>query len=274
MSDFASASAIVPAGELRWTGDAPADWTQGRTAFGGIIGAVAVEAATQAIGPDRPIRCIDVAFVAPVVGPFEVEVEILDAGRSATQASVSVRTPDGRLTSRTHVVAGLGRDSALIVPARPVNPPADGDPGEQGVTMPFLEGVTPTFTQHVHYQWVSQAFPFTGGKADDTKIRGWCRHRTAASGSGAVVALLDAWPPTSMIMADRPVPGSTVRWSAHLTGLAGQVPDGAWLWFEADTVHSASGYTTEVASLFLDGELVAWGEQLMAVYDKRSPLPS
>ncbi|MFI7587013.1 acyl-CoA thioesterase [Spongisporangium articulatum] len=276
MTDFQDASALAPAGDLRWTADLPPDWTQGRTAFGGLVAALAADVAARVCGPDRPIRSLDVAFVAPLTGPVEVTVEELGAGRSATQLSVSLRSAQtGELGTRVHVVGAAARDSAVVVRAEPTDLPGDGDPAAQGVELPYLDGVTPVFTQNVRYQWCGEAFPFTGSGPSGTRIRGWCRHRTPAAGLAAVVSLLDAWPPAVLPMLTGPAPASTVRWSVAVTGDVEAVAPDTWLWFEADVVQAADGYLTEVAALYRpDGgggfELLARGEQLIAVYDRRS----
>src|SRR5258708_7013487 len=106
MTDFLAATALVPAGELRWKAFLPEDWSQGRTTFGGVVGALAAEAAAQVAGEHRPVRSLDVAFVAPLpFGAVELEAEVLGEGRSVIQLAVSVRSGE-LLGARAHVVAG------------------------------------------------------------------------------------------------------------------------------------------------------------------------
>jgi acyl-CoA thioesterase len=60
-----------------------------------------------------------------------------------------------------------------------------------------------------------------------------------------------------------------VHWTAHLVG---PIPEsGAWLRFRAVPVSAAEGYVTTRGHLWnVDGELVAWMEQLVMVFDRPS----
>ena len=275
MTDFTTAMHLTPIGDLRWAADLPVDWAQGRTTFGGLIGAMAARVATLVVGADRPLRSLDVAFVAPLpVGPAEVDVEVLGAGKAITQLVVNFRS-GGVLGARVHVVAGASRVSALRVDTGPSEMVA-GDPAEQGVELPYVPGVMPVFGQHMEFRWCSPAFPFSGGGPETARLNGWVRHRDVAHGLEAMLALLDAWPPVILPMATGPVPVSTVRWAIHLASAdevgepGGYDADKQWVWYEARTVQCADGYATAYASMYSEGRLVAWSEQLIAVYDKPS----
>jgi hypothetical protein len=85
-------------------------------------------------------------------------------------------------------------------------------------------------------------------------------------------------------MANGPIPASTVRWAIQLASpdqVWAAVPDGLdaglitpfdadkqWVWYEARTVQCADGYATAYASMFAEGRLLAWSEQLITVYDR------
>ncbi len=278
MTDFSAAMRLTPLDERRWTADLPADWAQGRTTFGGLIGALAARVATLTVGPERPLRSLDLAFIAPLpAGPAEVDVEVLGAGKAVTQLAVTFRS-GGVLGARVHVVAGAARVSALRVDTGPTEM-VEGDPAEQGVELPYMPGVMPEFGKNVEYRWCSEAFPFTGGGPETARLNGWVRHRTDAHGLEAMIALLDAWPPVVLPMATGPTPASTVHWAIHLAPPEAYpaASDGTdagfdaakqWVWYEARTVQCADGYATAYASMFAEGRLVAWSEQLIAVYDR------
>lgn len=271
MTDFDVASATTPAGDLRWSVELPPDWAQGRTTFGGLIGAVAARVAAEVVGADRPIRTMDLAFVAPLPsGPAAVEAEVLGSGRAVTQLVVSFRSGD-TLGARVHVVTGAARESAAVMETGPAALVA-GDPAEQGTELTHVPGVTPEFTQQLDFRWCSPAYPFTGTGPEGAVVDGWIRHRSEASGLPALIALLDAYPPAVLPMLPRPAPGSTVRWALHLAAPSAvdlQPVDAGkqWFWYEARTVQAGEGYATAHASLYTDsGRLLAWSEQLVAVY--------
>jgi acyl-CoA thioesterase len=125
--DFATAMQLTPVGDLRWGADLPADWSQGRTTFGGLVGALAARVAALVVGADRPLRTLDVAFVAPLPpGPVEVSVEVLTSGKAVTHLVVSL-VSGGVLGARVHVVAGASRESTLLATTGPTEM-VDGDP--------------------------------------------------------------------------------------------------------------------------------------------------
>lgn len=269
--DFETASAITPTGNLTWSAHLPADWAQGRTTYGGLVGAIAARVAAEVAGADRPIRTLDLAFVAPLPpGEVEIEAEVLGSGKAVTQLVVSVRS-GGTLGSRAHVVAGAARESAAVME---VGPAAlrEGDPAEQGFPLDHRPGITPEFTQQLEYRWCSPGIPFSGAPAESAVIDGWVRHRSPAAGLPALIGLLDAFPPAVLPMLPRPAPGSTVRWALHLAAPSAvdlQPVDATkqWCWYEARTVQAGEGYASTYASVFTDsGRLLAWSEQLIAVY--------
>ncbi len=276
MTDFGTVMQLTPIGDRRWSAELPADWGQGRTTFGGVLAGLAARVAHQVVGADRPLRSLDVAFVAPVrPGVAELELEILGEGTAVTQLVVSIRS-GGVLGCRVHIVAGAARVSAMRVDTAPAELP-EGDPAEQGVPFPYLPGITPDFVQHIEYRYCGQHFPFEGGGPETARLKGWARHRSVAQGLEATIALLDSWPPVVIPMATGPTPFSTIRWAIHLAGLnelsdqeLAEVDAGAqWFWYEAQTVQCADGYATGTAAMYAaDGTLLAWSEQLIAVYDR------
>lgn len=285
MTEFSDAMRLTPTGDRRWSATLPADWGQGRTMFGGLLAALAARVAGQVVGADRPLRTLDVAFLAPIPpGEVELQLEVLGQGKAVTQLVVDLRS-SGELGCRVHVVAGAARESALRVEAGPAELEA-GDPGAQGVDLAYLPGVMPIFCQHIEYRWCSEVLPYGGGGPEAARLKGWARHRSVAPGLEAAIALLDSWPPVILPMATGPTPVSTVRWAIHLTDLPDQVladlgladqgladqagADGGepWFWYEAQTVHCADGYATAYASMYAGGRLLAWSEQLIAIYDR------
>ncbi|MEZ4381058.1 MAG: thioesterase family protein [Nannocystaceae bacterium] len=251
--------------DLRWEGAIPETWLQGRTAFGGLSGAIGLRVMREAIADERPPRSVDVAFVAPVVaGPASATVEILRRGRNLTQASARI-VQEGAVRAVISGVFAGPRPSAVRVDAEVAAPPL---PVAEARELPFIPGVTPTFTQHLDLRWADGGFPFSGHHTEG--IAGYCRHRTPADGVEALLALVDAWPAPVLPLLDRPTPASTVRWTVHLIG---EPPaSDAYCWLRSTTIAAGDGYATTVARLHgPDGELLAWAEQLVAIFDEPKP---
>lgn len=259
-SGFNEASAITPRGD-GWTAEIPADWAQGRTAFGGLSAAITLRAVQELPGlSGLPVRSVDVAFVGPVApGSVQVTAEVLRRGKYLTHAAAQLLGPAGEALVRTHVVLGHRRESGVHVAPRDPEPVAMADCTE----MPFIPGLVPDFVQGFDFRFATP-FPFTG--SSEARIDGYCRHRSVADGIPAIVALVDAWPGTVLPVLTSPAPASTVRWSMQFPGdepVAGQ----DWFWYESRTAVAAGGYSTIVAHLWAGERLVAWSEQLLAVFD-------
>lgn len=252
----------LPDGSFR--ADIPADWAQGRTAFGGLAASVLIRAVQQLPGlPDLPVRSIDVAFVGPVPpGPVRIHAQVLRQGKYLTHAAAELTGATGEQTlTRTHVVLGRLRDSAVSVLAPPPKPVAMAD----CIEMPYLPGITPDFTRNLEFRFAT-GFPFSG--SDEARITGFCRHRSPEQGIPAVAALVDAWPGTVLPLLTAPAPASTVRWTLHFPGDE-PIRGDEWFWYTSDTVVASGGYSTMTAQLWQDDRMVCWSEQVLAIFDRR-----
>jgi len=93
----------------------PSDWGQGRSTFGGLIVALALERMRERVEPDRRPRSLLVAFIGPVApGPITIQVEVLREGKSATQLEARVIQAGATCCTITAAFAGE-RESKLVV---------------------------------------------------------------------------------------------------------------------------------------------------------------
>ena len=77
---------------LRYAADLDASWASLRGVHGGYCSALLVRAA-EATFPDRAVRTVAASFLRPTeVGPAEIDLDIVRAGRSVTLVS----QPDGQ----------------------------------------------------------------------------------------------------------------------------------------------------------------------------------
>lgn len=243
-------------------GRLPERWMQGRGAYGGITAALALEAALRVV-PDVALRSVIVQFLGPVRAEVETacRAELLKAGRTISVVEARVEQ-EGTPRTLVHATFGAGRRSGLHIPTPPA--PAGAAP-DDGVRLSHIPGVTPQFLQGLELRWLDGQPPFTGASED--LVGGWCRHLGDEHGWPAVLGLLDAWPGPVLPLGTGPFPASSVHWTAHLVA-SEPPPPGAWLRFRATGVHAADGYHSFVAHLWDErGALVAWSEQLVAVFD-------
>lgn len=245
-----------------WADDASqitADWLQGRGAFGGLITASGLRGALAAL-PDLPVRSVTTRFLAPArPGPIRRDVAVMTSGKAVSTVRARIWSAD-TLAAEIDVVLGPRRPSRLRVPG----PPMVAGPGpDAGFPVVHIPDVTPAFLQHADLRLLDGSPPFSGG--DDPSTGGWCRWKDGALDTCALVALIDAWPPAVIGLGIGPFPSATVTWTVHLTGASSV---GEYLRFHAHTVASGDGFATTLGHLWgADGALVAWSEQLVAVFD-------
>jgi acyl-CoA thioesterase len=265
MTTFLQQTRWQPDGEGRYHGALDASWGQGRALFGGILTGAALEAMADLVGTDRPPRAVTTSFIGPAApGTATMTAQIMRAGRALTTAEARIEQ-GGAVCVTVQASFGAPRPSNIIITAPPHSQP---DPDlENTVEMPYLEGITPRFTQHFGYRWEDGRYPFSG--SDVAISSGWCRHRTrTGSVHAAIVGLLDAWPAPMLTMPSRPIPASTVSWTAAFVDVPSPAEAEGWWYFRALPVHSSHGYATTRGMLYApDGRLAAHMDQLVVIFD-------
>lgn len=241
----------------RWVAELPTGWGQGRTVYGGLSAAMLVELVRRTV--DRPVRVLQLQYLAPIVpGAVEGRIEVVRSGRSCTFVRVEL-VQDG--------VPGLVGHATLIAarPGTEVVPPAAPVWPEPTRIVPLqpVPGAIPEFVQHFDLRWVEGSIPFQG--ADEARFGAYVgfREPSAQRVQAHQIAMLDAFPCPTLGLLDRPVPASTVTWSAHLLA----PPEPGPHRFRYRTVAAADGFSTAVGYLWgPSGALVAWTEQTVAVF--------
>ena len=256
-----------------WTWSPDDNWLQGRTIFGGITVAAVANAMTAEVlsqsASDAPVptlRTIQYSFAAPLLAgkPASFEVTIDRRGSSATFASAAI-IQDEVVVGRANAVFGVSRESKLR--KSPPVPALDKSLGE-AFEFPYIEGITPVFMQQFDMRWAVDELPLQG--QPEGIVGGYMRHRSDVSGTPAIVALLDVWPPSVITMVDKPVMASSVALTMHLLEDAPQFGPEDWFEFKYETLSAGDGYATELGYLSLNGRVIGWVEQLVAVFDDRS----
>lgn len=257
---FATASQPTAIEPGRWRMTVHPGWDQGRTVFGGLVAANLANAMATFALPTQQLRVITTSFAAPITGETaEIRARQDRVGKSTTFTSAEVWQGD-ELKTRAHAIFADDRPTSITSAA--VAGPID-KPLEEADQLPFIEGMVPNFIKHFDLRWGVGDFPYTGSKKGT--IGGYCRHQEPADGVGAILGLLDAWPPATLPMATGPASGSSMNWTAHFVG---PIPEAGTDWFEFryDTVAAGNGYATFAGTLSHDGQVIAWTEQLGAVF--------
>ena len=172
MTAFPELIAARMRGDHATTFEVTEDWLQGRTSFGGLISAYAVQAMRDVAGAGWPanvsLRALQTSFIAPIgSGKVDVAVRLLREGKSVRQVQAEVRK-DGQTCSVMLGVFAVQRASALAV-LRPTRP-APARQVDELASMPFVQGAVPNFLQHFETRWADGPLPFSGGSGSAISI--------------------------------------------------------------------------------------------------------
>lgn len=243
----------------------PANWCQGRTAFGGLSASLLYQAIRQQIEPSRRLLSLSTNFVGPLLADtdFSLHIEILREGKNSTQV-LAKAVQNGQVSVIVQGCFAKSRDSGIHVPVckemtlKPVDP---------RYILPFQSGAMPEFFQHVDLCPQQGGMPFVG--ADTSHLGGWMKLKQmpSALNEAHIIALTDAWPPTLLQMFKQPAPASSMSWYLEFVQQPHLEP-GQWLGFEAITHHCKDGYGLEDGCIWSQsGELIALTRQTVALFD-------
>lgn len=238
-----------------------AAWMQGRGAFGGVVAAAGLRAMSTHVPPERTPRSLTVTFYGPVTdAPATLDARVVRAGRNVTFTEAEI-VQEGTPRARISASYGDPRPSAIAVTPERVELP---DP-QDFVRFAHIPDVTPVFVGNVDWRWSEGGFPFTG--TPGSSLAAFLRFaEPAARGYERIAGLLDLMPAPVLQNLDRPRPASSVQWTSHFVA-PDTVPLGDYAWFRYETIQAGDGFSTTVGKLYdLDGRLLAWQEQLHAIF--------
>jgi hypothetical protein len=93
MTDFSELISGVQRNGDTWTADVSEDWRQGRTLFGGLCGALCLEAAKREFTDLPPLRSAQFALVGPAASKIMVRPSMLRRGKSTAFVGADQRAP-------------------------------------------------------------------------------------------------------------------------------------------------------------------------------------
>lgn len=249
--------------------DVSPDWQQGRTTFGGVLSALAVQAMRDVCGSDWPLRALQTNFVGPVSpGRFDVEVVLLRQGKNIRQVQARVLQADETGIEQVGGVLlgvfGAARTSTLPH-LRPDHHPVAKDP-DSAFLWPFVPGITPAFTQHLEFRQAEGGMPFTGSAEWHSRTHVRLRAPEGIDDELQSVLLADAGPTPALAQLNGFAPASSVSWALELRPVELGTGTGFWR-MDKDALATGDGYVNEKTTLWTpDGQLAALGYQVVAVY--------
>jgi acyl-CoA thioesterase len=244
-----------------WIASISEDWLQGRSAFGGLQAALAVQVMRELVPADVPLRSLQVTFIAPIpASTVRMEAKILRQGKSVTQ--VEARLMDGDATACLVIgVFGASRESSLhVLPPRPAIE-AMATPH----VLRYVPGLLPQFTQHFEASWLQGDIPFTGSNKTAQVVEVALKDEGVAD-EAQVIAFADFIPPVALSMLHQPAPGSSLTWMLELFADSRGLPLSGWR-IDAQLQAAQDGYTSQQVMLWgPNGAPVALSRQSMVVF--------
>ena len=242
-------------------------WTQGRTLFGGALGALAHHLMAKQLPPKWELRSIMVDFLAPTTADgVVVKIETIRKGRTLIRMKAQFYQNE-KCCCVALAAFGATRSGAFHVTPSPI-PPAS--PPSECRDFPLEIGPLPQFTQHFNYRWAKSNYPYSG--STDSVLLGWIQPKNSKVDMDYLIAMIDAWPPPILSLSNRPFPVSSVNW---LLNLSQSIPPNGfakdkWYLFESKMEFAASGCTDLAARLWdEDGRLLGISRQLLVEFSDK-----
>ena len=235
----------------------PPEWMQGRTSYGGLSTALAVETARRLHPALPPLRSAAVSFIGPLAGEVTITARELRKGRNATWIAAEVTSEAGIGLTASFVFMGPV-DSALHLNDAP--PPAGWIAPEDALPLPPRTG--PGFIGNFEVR-----FGLPRAEKPLPELCWWVRLRDRAGLDPMVemMAIADALPPGVMPLL-RAGPVSSMTWLVNLLTPQPTTRDGWWLVRSAGN-YAENGCSSQDMGLWnADGEPIAMGMQSIALF--------
>lgn len=236
----------------------PPGWMQGRTTYGGLSSALALEAARRSVPDLPPLRSAQIGFIGPLGDAVTVQATLLRRGRTACFVQVDMVGEAG-LGLRALFVFAAPQPSGVAFEAGAA--PEVLAPGE--VPVPFPPGQLPVFTANFEY-WQAQS----SQSAVPADLLLWVRlkERAGIDPHVALLAVGDALPPAALLLARQPGPTSSINWTLNFPAIPPETADGWWL-LRSSAHHAHHGGSSQTMAIWnRQGDMVAAAMQSVALF--------
>ncbi len=243
----------------------PENWCQGRTAFGGLSAALVYVAMRKRVASERVLRSMNTNFVGPLIAdtPFEISVEIVREGKNSSMV-LAKAIQNGNVCVMVQACFAIARSSKIEVLSDAALTLPTPQPEKN---MPYVKGLVPEFLQHIDLNVLEGQLPFTDSKC--STLAGWMRFSQQAKTitDAHIIALIDAWPPTTLQMADVPSPASSMTWNLEFIHPHSTIEPDQYLAYKCITRQAGAGYAHTEANVWnANGELIAISRQCVTVF--------
>ncbi len=243
--------------------DAPEDWGQGRTLYGGMTAALAYEAVKRAHGDLAPLRSAQFSFIGPATGRLRFASTLLRRGRSSTIIAADGFNEEGPAVRALFVFAAA-RESRIAHSfiARPEVAAAEACPPfrKEGAAAP--RGFWNNFETRL-----AAGHRLLDAAAARAEFAVWTRFLDAggADPTTALLAIADCLPPAAMVLFPSLAPISTMTWSVDIAHAPASADGWRLLWSASE--QAGEGYSLQNMAMWSQtGELIALGRQAVAIF--------
>jgi acyl-CoA thioesterase len=224
--------------------EAPQEWAQGRTLFGGMTAALSYTAILRDHVDLGPLRSAQFTFVGPASGQLRFQSRLLRRGRSAAFIGAECWNAESLAAQSTFVFAESRESEVLHDYTPPMNVPPPEDCSRFHQTDKPLTGFLDKFE-----------FRFAGGsrllsRTGRPEFSVWVRLRDPndVDPVAALLALADALPCAAMSAFSKPAAISTVTWAVDFHGRPAETPPidaGGWHLVWSSSESAADGYSLQ-----------------------------
>lgn len=265
--DTTALHALLAGGETATDGTTTAyhisdDWMQGRTAFGGLSTAIALDAALRAFPGDAPLRSAQIGFVGPVGGHAQARARLLRRSKASQFVAVDVESEPGYGVNALFAFMSA-RDSSIDHSSLPG--PDVVDPGALRAVPDHP--LRPAFTRKMDMRPVDDSGRIALG-SDTADVTMWVRwvEEPDCPATVRLLALADAPPPAAMPLAAQFGPISSSTWTHHFLTDEPETEDGWWL-LKSWSSHARRGFSPQTMAIWNSRrELMCLGNQGVALY--------
>jgi len=257
---MASLAKVVEDFNLSSEFNTPANWFQGRTVYGGLSVALALQAALRDAPTDlAPLKSAQILFVGPASTSLRFTTQMLRKGKSATWIAVDCLT-ESDLAVRVAFLFAAPRSSKIQHDFSEF--PSVGAPGnyKRYGEVSAASG----FLSNFDLRFVGGSTPVSG--SDHPEFIAWVRHLDASGVEPAValIALGDSLPPAAMASFTEFAPISSMTWTLDFPQPA--IP-GEWFLLRSASRRAGNRYSFQAMEVWNEGgKLVLSGTQTVAIF--------
>ena len=235
----------------------PDSWLQGRTAYGGLSAALALEAARLIDEDLPPLRSAQISYIGPLAGDVTVRAQKLRRGRNAAFVRSDVIGEVGLGLSATFVfMNALESQIHWNQAPAPDVPSVEEAGGGDRSNRNFLTN---------NFNW-RDAIARTDPPSPDVCRWIQLEQREGLDPMVELIAIGDALPPAAALLAKGPTPLSTMTWLLNMLTPTPKTRDGWWL-IRATANYAENGCSSQSMGVWnSDGEPIATAMQSVALF--------